>query len=439
MIKRATLVRTLLFKALIFCALLSCNTLRAQYVSIPDSGFNAYLQAAYPSCFNNGQLDTTCTLIVTAPVLNVSYKHIASLEGAQYFKSLDSLNCNSDTTLVYLPALAKTLRVLECRNDSLTSLPALPDSLIRLACEFNVLNSLPTLPATLNSLTCYNNQLTSLPALPGALRALYCSGNQIATLPALPDSLTILSCYSNKLTVLPTLSALTGLVDLLCSNNQLDSLPALPLSLRDLSCYANTLTRLPALPDSLQFLSCGHNQLAILPALPNSLTLINCEYNQLTSLPALPDSLFQLFIDNNPNLKCLPQLNTIVDFEYFTTGVVCLPNAGNIYYSNPDTIQPCNSANNTYGCLEINAIKEIAKPAFNLYPNPSKDFVMLSVQQNTPGEVMRIMNSVGQVLITPELKTPNTTFSTANFAPGLYMVLVSDRQGQTAVSKLVIQ
>ena len=202
---KAFLFRNFRLGVLLFCLFFSCNTLRAQFVLIPDSVFSSYLyNSGLSTAMHVDSLDTTSNLVLTLRYLNTSYQHISSLEGVQYFKGLDSLKCNSDTTLVYIPALPKGLRILECRNDSLVSLPALPDSLVRLVCEFNVLNSLPPLPATLRTISCYNNNLTALPSpLPASLNALYCSGNPLGSLPALPDSLTILSCYSDNLSALP--------------------------------------------------------------------------------------------------------------------------------------------------------------------------------------------------------------------------------------------
>ena len=433
-----TLLRILKLYVLVICALFGSISLRAQYVAIPDSGFSAWLaNNGYVQCMHDGQLDTTCAAVLNAKYLNTSYQHIASLEGVQYFKGLDSLKCNSDTTLTYIPALSKSLRVLECRNDSLVSLPVLPDSLTRLVCEFNVLGSLPLLPAALRSITCYNNKLTNLPALPQGLTAFYCSGNQIDSLPVLPDSLGVLSCYSNKLTKLPALPSV--LVDLLCSGNLLATLPALPAGLKELSCYNNKLTALPTLPDSLQLLSCGYNKLTTLPALPNSLSLVNCQHNSLTTLPNLPDSLFQLFIDNNPNLQCLPLLNTIVDFEFFNTAIVCWPNLGNVFVSNPDTLNVCDATNNVHGCLQINGVKELGKPVMAMFPNPANNFFNLVVEQNTIGGMLRVIDNSGKLVSSTRIQSLNSHIETSNLAEGTYLVMVSDANGRTSVSKLVIQ
>ncbi len=438
MTDKATLLRNLKRKTLFILAVLGVNFLQAQYVSIPDSGFVNWLQAnGYAGCFNGGQLDTTCMAVLNATYLNTSYSRISSLEGVQYFKSLDSLKCNSDTTLTYIPALPKTLRVLECRNDSLVSLPALPDTLTRLACEFNVLSTLPALPASLQYITCYNNNLSSLPALPAQLKSIFCSGNVLGSLPALPDSLTILSCYSNKITTLPSLPGM--LTTLLCADNLLTGLPALPASLTDLNCYSNTITSLPTLPDSLKLLTCSHNKLTTLPSLPNSVLVINCSYNKLTSLPALPDSLFQLFIDNNTSLHCLPTLNTIVDFEFFNTGIACLPNAGNIYLSNPDTTNVCDSTFNPNGCQLSTGIKETTKPVFTIFPNPAKSCITVAIGQNAVGGVLRLTDNTGRIVYTTLLQALTTRIETTGLQTGLYFVMVSDTNGRTSVCKLVIE
>lgn len=439
MVRTTSFFRILKLNVILCCLFFLGSSLKAQqYVAIPDSGFVAWLNnSGFSGAMRNDSLDILSQTVLNTHYLNTSYQHIASLEGVEYFINLDSLKCNSDTTLTYIPALPQNLKVLECRNDSLVSLPALPASLLRLVCEFNVLDSLPQLPATLQSITCYNNKLTTLPTLPVTLNALYCSGNKIDSLPALSDSLTILSCYSNKLSKLPALPAL--LVNLLCSGNVLTTIPTLPSLLKTLSCYNNKLTALPALPDSLQAINCGYNKLTTLPALPNSLSLVNAQYNSLTSLPALPDSLFQFFIDNNPTLQCLPLLNTIVDFEFFNTSIACWPNIGNVLISNPDTLNICDATNNTHGCLQISGVKETGKPVIALYPNPAKNFFNLIIEQSTVGGTVRIIDNTGKQVSYSKLQSANVQIATTGLSAGSYIVLINDPQGRTAVSKLVIQ
>ena len=135
---------------------------------------------------------------------------------------------------------------------------------------------------SLEYLYCAYNQLTELPALPGNLKYLSCSDNRLAELPALPDSIQVLLCYSNQLAELPELPA--SLSELNCDWNQLTSLPTLPDSLVYLYCYDNRLTELPELPPNLMWLDCGRNKIESLPPLPSGLIGLYCAYTRLTSL-----------------------------------------------------------------------------------------------------------------------------------------------------------
>ncbi len=237
---------------------------QAQYVTIPDANFRAFLQRTYPACFNTqGQMDTTCTAIVTTAAIYCGNQNIANLEGIQYFDGLQNLDCQN-----------------------------------------NQLTSLPSLPMALQTLSCINNQLTSLPNLPASLRSLYCSYNQLTSLPNLPAILQNLDCQ----------------------NNQLTSLPNLPANLQGFDCSQNQLTSLPSLPATLKTFYCSYNLLMNLPSLPGSLEVLGCAQNQLTSLPNLPTNLYELYCANNP-LNCLPFLpNTLIFFNILSTNISCLPN-----------------------------------------------------------------------------------------------------------------
>jgi uncharacterized repeat protein (TIGR01451 family) len=387
-----------LFKKILLLALFVAGsnfTAQAQYVTIPDANFRAFLRGQYPSCFNGqGLMDTTCTAVVTALSINCSTSSIASLEGIQYFDNLNNLNCldnlltslptlpsnlifldcNSNqlanlptlpaglqtlncnaNRLTSLPTLPPTLQTVNCYTNQLISLPALPPTLRDLYCYNNQLTGLPTLPATLQNLECSTNQLTNLPTLPAALQRLYCVFNQLTSLPTLPPTLQALGCFNNQLTSLPTLPP--TLQDLYCYNNQLTSLPALPTGLQVLYCYNNQLTSLPALPTGLPILFCYNNQLTSLPALPTALQYLHCYNNQLTSLPTLPADLKVLYCYDNP-LACLPTLpNGLANgFPTNNTQITCLPNippgiaaANTLPLCTPNNLNGCFSSARIFG------------------------------------------------------------------------------------------
>ncbi len=274
---------------------------------------------------NGNQMDTTCPgVVLRKTISNLTNLNISSLDGVQYFDRLESLWC-SWSGVGYLPRLPQTLTYLDCGSNALLNLPTLPPNLEYLDCYGNGLTSLPTLPSSLTTLLCHSNYITTLPPLPAGLIGLNCSYNWLSSLPSLPP----------------------GLKSFNCENIQITSLPSLPSGLTHLICSRSPLGVLPTLPQSLIWLDCDLTQLTNLPSLPPTLSRLKCSGNQLTQLPELPDSMYMLDCRDNPNLSCLPKLNKI-DFLYFTnTSVVCLPNYGNVTYSNPtlNSVPLCNIYN----------------------------------------------------------------------------------------------
>ncbi len=348
---------------------------KAQFVTIPDTNFVAFLQANYPSCMSGNQMDTTCTNIISATSLLVSSQNISDLTGVKYFTGLDYLYCNNNL-LTSLPSLPANLKYLFCYTNQLTSLPSLPANIQTLHCANNQLTNLPGLPANLQILFCGANQLTSLPSLPSTFQELYCEVNQLTSLPSLPPNLLALRCYANQLTSLPSLPA--NVQAIYCYNNQLTSLPALPANLQYLQCENNLLTSLPALPANLIYLNCYSNQLTSLPSLPANLQSLFCRNNQLTSLPGLPPNLQNLSFRNNlltslpplpanlqllrcdsNNIACFPifpiSLSSSANFSVLGNPFNCLPN----YVSAMDSITlayPLCGPNNPNACASAAAI-----------------------------------------------------------------------------------
>lgn len=342
---------------------------KAQYVTIPDANLQARLQQLFPTCFDaSGQMDTTCSGIINATRLDLSYINITNWDGIQYFDNLYELSVggqittlptipptvrkftldgvgNTLTTLPQLPDFLTDLAIRSCRF--ITSLPPWPNSLVRLEySEGMTLTSMPVFPNTLRYLNCRHNRLMSLPNIPIALDSLDCSFNDsITVLPALPNTLKYLTCQVNRITslgtslppgltylmfnynqvsFLPTLP--NGLVTLAAVRNQLTAVPAFPSSLLSISLDVNSITSIPALPPSLQWLGVEGNQLTSLPALPNTITSLSCGSNLLTSLPVLPTSLTRMLCYFN-QLTSLPSLtNTLLeDLECRGNLLISLP------------------------------------------------------------------------------------------------------------------
>jgi len=300
----------------------SLRNAKAQYVTIPDANFRTYLEGRFPSCMQNGKMDTTCTEITTLKEFGVYKLTISDLTGIQYFDALEYFFCTY-TPITFLPPLPKGLQRLHCSSSLLTTLPALPKSLEYLYCSSNQLTSLPPLPESLKYLECSFNQLTVLPSLPKSLIELQCVYNQLTFLPALPQSLINLQCWQNQLSGLPALPV--SLERLGSGSNQLTDLPALPVSLRELTVEYNQITHLPVLPPGLEYLHCVNNQLEQLPVLPASLNYLGCSMNKLTTLPYLPQGLEELNCYEN-QLTALPYLPAaLTSLQCFKNKINCLP------------------------------------------------------------------------------------------------------------------
>jgi uncharacterized repeat protein (TIGR01451 family) len=263
-----------LFLTLIFISVF-CE-MQAQMVYIPDAAFrNKLTSLGYGSCIVGDSIDSTCPAVVSTISLDISVASIYNLQGIQAFYNLDSLDC-----------------------------------------IYNHLNNtLPFLPSSLTYLKCYANYLDSLPNLPNSLTYLACNGNQLSSLSTLPNSLIYLRCDGNPLGSLPTLP--TSLETLYCPNTQIHNLPILPNSLRVLACSDNPLTALPNFPNSLK-----------------TVFLQNTYISNLIDFD-LPDSLNYLNLSHNSFLTCLPRLKRIVTLDFSNTGIMCLPNLGNVTSSTP--------------------------------------------------------------------------------------------------------
>ena len=107
--------------SLAFCfALIS---VRAQYVTIPDTNFVNWLNAhSYQACMNGNQLDTNCNLVKRAKIISLYNLNLYDLTGISYFDSLENLLCYNNN-LTSLPKLPHLLQSLICHDNQLTFLP----------------------------------------------------------------------------------------------------------------------------------------------------------------------------------------------------------------------------------------------------------------------------------------------------------------------------
>lgn len=449
--------KVLLSRFVLVCSLsLLISTVRAQYVSIPDSNFGNWLSThGYDTCLTGNsisgwRLDTTCPAILHASLINCAGDSISDITGIRYFKTLGSLFCERNK-LTTLPALPSTLYYINCSFNALTSITALPSALVQISCSNNQLTTLPAIPASMRNISADHNLMTSLPTLPVALQYLICSNNQLSTLPALSDSLLYFDCSSNQLTSLPALphvlrnlqcyanqlSVMPTLPDSLrffnTANNQLNTLPALPSYLINLDCSYNQLTAVPATPTLLQSLYCQNNQLTALPALTDTLIDLNCSHNRLTALPTLPHNLLDINCSSNAYLTCLPiiyqtQLN---NFYIDTTLISCIPDrfTAQFFDRNPDSLPVCDSTSSCPYLVVINTgIALVNNQTINsLYPNPNSGTFTLQTSSAIQGDYT-ITDMLGHVIVQQSIATDKQQIDMHDAPDGVYTLTVKGTQ-----------
>ena len=199
-------------------------------------------------------------------MLQIDHRIITStsLQGIEFFKSLEILKCESPLLTSLDVSGCTALKELHCLYNRLTSLDVSANTALEvLNCGRGTLTSLDVSGCTaLKELYCLYNRLTSLDVSANtALEVLYCGDGTLASLDVSGcTALKKLQCYNNQLTSLDV-SSCTALERLTCRDNQLASL--------DVS--ANR---------ALLYLFCRNNQLTSLDVSANTALLnFSCEDN----------------------------------------------------------------------------------------------------------------------------------------------------------------
>ena len=304
------------------------------YYYFPDSGFANY----WIDRFGSNVLKQSHINSITS--LDLSYKYFFSLNGIEYFKKLQTLNC-SYNRLDYLdlrdnPALTtltcnysqleqlymgntvttvdcsnngitslnigNSVKTLDCSHNQLTSLNA-GSSLKKLDCSYNKLTMNSINGSTIEEITCTNNLYTNLyfNSNSSSLKKLDCRNNPELKEIIINNTPTLTQFYVSGCSKLETLmllnspvqqldvSGCSNLLGLDCSQNQLTSISGLSgcSALGALTCYGNKLTSITGLSGktTLKKVDCHSNLLQSLDVSGTSnLAELNCSRNSLTGL-----------------------------------------------------------------------------------------------------------------------------------------------------------
>jgi len=262
MIKKAYILSSILFLGIHVI-------INAQNISIPDPNFLAFLKKEYSSAIKNDSLVVDKAKSIDG-TFDCSGKNIQSLEGIQYFTSLE---------------------VIKANNNGLTWVPDLSGlkDLTRLELTFNALVTPPNISnlKKLRTLFLYNNNLTYLPDLSEntALVQIIASNNFLTTLPNLDNLVNLkkIDVGNNQLVALPSLEKLTLLEELTIWKNQLQNLPDLQNNVKLIKINAGT-NNIATTPDvskniNLEEFSLDRNLLTQLPDISNLTRLKKVEFH----------------------------------------------------------------------------------------------------------------------------------------------------------------
>ena len=282
----------------------------------------------------------------------------------------------------------------------------------------------------LQSLSCYLNQLTNLDVSQNTdLQSLDCQSNQLTGLDVTQNtSLLYLNCDSNQITNLDV-SQNTDLLTLGCGNNYLTSLDVTQNSaLLNLYCHVNQLTTLNTSQNpALTTLICAYNQLTIVDVTQNpnlsklwvfnnNLSSLNVQNGHNTQLTGTSYGQQRFRATGNPDLICI----FVDDANYSTNNWI--------------EIDPQSHFVETQAECDALHIDESFKESIQVYPNPFTDKIDIKVADAANIKTIRIQNMQGQIIykgdFMPQISLPN-------LQRGMYLLNITDKQGNQAVFKLM--
>ena len=245
--------------------------------NFPDDTFRTWI---FNNCDNNRDGYLSYEEIANVTSMNIRGIDAVSLEGIEFFTSLTSLDCSSNSRLTSLDLRTLTsLEYLNCKNYHITSIDLSGLSSLRelnCSCPDTSRNSLNSLNlegcSSLTTLNCSDTALTELDVSDCvSLETLKCSRSNVENLDLSGlSSLTYLECCGFPYTQ----CALSSLVLTGCT------------SLEVIECYSMHLTSLDvsALP-SLRYLDCSFNDITTVTIGENpSLTYLNCSSSPISTL-----------------------------------------------------------------------------------------------------------------------------------------------------------
>ncbi len=405
---------------LLFTLLITTILGNAQIVNIPDANFkNALVNTLCVASGyqenpewdadvnNDGEIQVSEAEAIVHLV--VTYQNIDSLEGIEAFTGLKSLRCSLNNITELDMSNSPELEDLSIGQNNISTLNVTQNpSLIYVNCTSNDLSELDvTQNISLMELICYNNSIQNLDLSQNDnLNYLNAGENELNSL-NISQNINLTGCYieNNNLSEID-LSQNILLRGLGISNNNLNSLDVSNNpDLKYLICYSNPIEGeldLSHLYGGMYVLMCNNT-------LISSLNIKNGDNINLT----------RMWAQDNPNLTCIQ-----VDDVDFANSQICESSSG-----------WCKDETAIYSEDCSLGVEEVIKSQIFIYPNPTKDVLMLYNESESYIEAIKIYDVLGKLVL--EQSNPSNQIDISNLSSGLLLVQIETDKG--IVTKKVVK
>jgi hypothetical protein len=128
--------------------------------------------------------------------------------------------------------------------------------------------------------------------------------------------------------------------------------------------------------------------------------------------------------------------NLITSYTNSNISYVCVSDYPTMHLSS--TLQ-YHTPSMTFNCLSKSIIEDksisISDDAFSIYPNPTTNNFTVN---NAQGSMMRVMNTLGQVVMSENITNNSQVISTNNLKQGMYFVEINNN-GKVSTEKLIVK
>jgi trimeric autotransporter adhesin len=365
---------------------------------------------------------------------------------------LTSLECNNNQLSVLNVNGCTSLKILNCRDNLLTSLDLSTNTLItNLFCSINKIDNLviTNCPALIE-LNCQQNSLASLNLLSNInLTNLNCSVNKLTDLNLSNNGkLVTVNASINELTAITLPTIATVLATLNCSTNKLKNLNVIPYTrLRNLNFSSNLLSDINLAENiRISLLDCSKNNLNAIDVSKNVLlSTLYCNSNNISSLDLVKNTALKFFNCSSNALTYLNIRNLNNSKIDYVSMLTSFSNNPNLYCIQVDDVgfsqanwsnlkDPTANFSTDCNSLSIEDSGQI-EDKVSVFPNPAKNIVNI---QNIELEKVFVLDLLGNNVSTIlfDSSRRNNTIDLSNLPRGIYLVKMLS--GKTAITRKII-